>query len=128
MSTNIPIIESLMKWINEQDPGLELTMANSGSWFNIRQGKSRLGQVTLIFPGQELKQALQYDWYEKAWPIIEGSANAFYYRMVYGIAEPNSFSEILNTAQSLRDGKEVKWHQVFIPHPKGLKLIEGTNA
>lgn len=113
MSNEIPIIPSLMKWISEQDPTLDLELSDDQNYCNIRHGARFLGQVTLIYPGQEAKQGLQYDWYNNLWDFIENHTGARYYRNVYSIVDPVSFTEILKTAQSLRDKTGVKWHQIF---------------
>lgn len=126
----VPIIESLSKWLKEHDPDLHVRMSENGQYFNLYHYLPKktvwLGHVTLIYPGQDLKQALQYDWYkpEDDWPLIDHDPKARYLRKVFSIADPAGFPEILETARNIRAGLSVKWHQVFRSTPKGIVLIE----
>lgn len=112
---DVPIIQSLATWIQNQNQGFKMGVSESGSYVNVYHGKLWLGQITLIFPGQEQKQGFQYDWYSEhdTWPLIKLDPNSRYHRSIWPIADPTSFTEILAIAVALRDELPVAWYEVF---------------
>lgn len=126
----IPIIESLTTWLLGQNQQLECSVSDDKHYVNLHHGATWLGVVTLIFPGQDQHQGLQYDWYphDHHWPLINMVPDARYYRAVWRLADPSSFPEILARAVALRDGSPVKWPEVYRPSETGLKLVEAESA
>lgn len=126
----IPIIESLTTWLLSQNQQLECTLSEHKNYVNLHHGKDWLGVVTLIFPGQDQRQALQYDWYrpDDHWPLVYLDQDSRYYRTIWRLADPSSFPEILVRAMAIRDGSPVKWQEVYRPTESGIKLVEGENG
>jgi hypothetical protein len=121
MSEQIDIIGGLIDWLKEQDSSFEYQRGASmrgyvATWFLIHLkspsaeyalGTGGVGQITLVWPSR-IPPGLQYDamqydehgpyWGRKEWPTIH---------------DGTIFDEILETARSLRDGKQVLWHKIF---------------